>query len=125
MPYLIAGVIGFFGIGSKKRKAKLALQSKRVKFDQKLVFLFLQGNESSNPKVFISIFSLLFCHVLVSEFLFLSKSDQETSFCKIFRIGLAAVDREFDFVSDLMDVRNEDTLSFFKISFNTGIHFSF
>ncbi|MFT6895428.1 MAG: two-component system nitrogen regulation sensor histidine kinase NtrY, partial [Algoriphagus sp.] len=65
--------------------------------------------------ILISVFSLLV--VLILNFFFLQKSDQE-SYLKDLQDRIQAVDREFDedFIQILMDVRNEDTLSFLKIS---------
>jgi signal transduction histidine kinase len=65
--------------------------------------------------ILISVFSLFV--VLILNFFFFQKSNEET-YIKDLQDRIQAVDREFDedFIQILMDVRNEDTLSFFKIS---------
>ncbi|MFT7381752.1 MAG: two-component system nitrogen regulation sensor histidine kinase NtrY, partial [Roseivirga sp.] len=73
------------------------------------------NHETRRLVILISVFSLLV--VLILNFFFLQKSDQE-SYLKDLQDRIQAVDREFDedFIQILMDVRNEDTVSFLKIT---------
>lgn len=73
-------------------------------------------NHQTRKLIFlVSMFSLLV--VLILNFFFFQKSDQE-SYLKDLQDRIQAVDREFDedFIQILMDVRNDDSLSFSKIS---------
>ena len=69
--------------------------------------------------ILISIFSLL--AVLVLNFFFFQKSDQDT-YLQALQDRVQAVDKEFDedFIQILMNVRPDDTLSFGQIS--TPVH---
>ncbi len=73
------------------------------------------NHETRRLVILISVFSLLV--VLIFNFFFFQKSNQET-YLKDLQDRIQAVDHEFDedFIQILMDVRNEDSLSFSKIS---------
>lgn len=72
-------------------------------------------HDSRRLIILISIFSLL--AVLVLNFFFFQKSDQDT-YLQALQGRVQAVDKEFDedFIQILMDVRPDDTLSFGQIS---------
>ena len=72
-------------------------------------------HDSRRLVILISIFSLL--AVLILNFFFFQKSDQESYF-QALQDRIQAVDKEFDedFIRILMDVRPDDTLSFGQIS---------
>ncbi|MEB2783868.1 HAMP domain-containing sensor histidine kinase [Algoriphagus persicinus] len=72
-------------------------------------------HDSRRLIILISIFSLL--AVLILNFFFFQKSDQDT-YLQALQDRIQAVDKEFDedFIQILMDVRPNDTLSFGQIS---------
>src|SRR5690606_25359910 len=76
-------------------------------------------HDSRRLIILVSIFSLL--AVLILNFFFFQKSDQET-YLQALQDRVQAVDKEFDedFIQILMGVRPDDTLSFGQIS--TPIH---
>ncbi len=76
-------------------------------------------HDSRRLIILISIFSLL--AVLILNFFFFQKGDQET-YLQDLEDRVQAVDKEFDadFIQILMDVRPDDTLSFWQIS--TPVH---
>ncbi|WP_425637440.1 sensor histidine kinase [Algoriphagus yeomjeoni] len=76
-------------------------------------------HDSRRLIILISIFSLL--AVLILNFFFFQKSDQDT-YLQALQDRIQAVDKEFDedFIQILMDVRPDDTLSFGQIS--TPVH---
>ncbi|SFT65347.1 His Kinase A (phospho-acceptor) domain-containing protein [Algoriphagus locisalis] len=78
-------------------------------------------HDSRRLIILISIFSLL--AVLVLNFFFFQKSDQDT-YLQALQNRVQAVDKEFDedFIQILMDVRPDDTLSFGQISIPAHRH---